>query len=77
MYWVRLYTTDRFAHFAQLRHAPQMFCNRLPLFLVKTCFSDIPGKKTLIVVFLQGFRGLDGLKYGAESSLGLKAFDGH
>jgi hypothetical protein len=45
MYWVRLCTAYRFAHFAQLRHAPQMFCNRLPLFLAKNLFFRYPRKK--------------------------------
>ena len=77
MYWARLYTADRFAHFAQLRHAPQMFCNRLPLFLTKNLFFRHPRKKDPHSGVLAGFPGSVWAKVWGRKQLGLKAFDGH
>jgi len=55
-----LLTATHVARFAQLRRARTCSATGSPYFWLKPCFSDIPGKMTLILVFWQPFRDPDG-----------------
>ena len=49
-----------------------LLCDRLPLFLAKTRFSDIPGKNVPHIGILAGFTGARWHKIGGKIQLDLK-----
>jgi hypothetical protein len=57
-----LFTAVHVARFVHFQRARIYSATGSPYFWLKPCFSDIPGKMTLILVFWQPFWDPDGVK---------------